>query len=375
MKKLASLLLTLALCAGLAVPALAAGFSDVAERSPFAPAIAWAVEKGVTKGTTPTTFGPGETCTTSHILTFLWRAAGRPGDTGNERASVPSWAAGLGIDVSDLSAPCTRAAAVTDIWKAQGSPAAGTGTLANGKPITEENVLAIIQELLKKYPHGMTWGDNTYRQESPSAAMLTIEEEQITAEGLRSNVRGGCGGFASLVSDSIFGSGNANPARKIPVEYVRPGDIIILRDADGNHKHYATAASRITGIDEYGDGVSPILTVYDGNANGKIRYYTYFAVPKTYSAYNGYYVEVWTRYPTDGTPWTGSSDSSGASEQPSSELSGGASGSEVNWVTTDNKCGVCGKIGGRQVRSADGGRYVCEDCYNDPTGVGKWYVE
>lgn len=121
--------------------------------------------------------------------------------------------------------------------------------------------------------------------------------------------------------------------------------------------------------------VCPEVEIYDGNNGGKVSY-AYGCLPKSIASGHEYgYVEVWTRYPTDGTPWTGSSDSSGASEQPSSELSGGASGSEVNWVTTDNKCGVCGKIGGRQVRSADGGRYVCEDCYNDPTGVGKWYVE
>lgn len=88
MKKLASLFLILALSASLTVPSLAAGFTDVPASSPFAAAIDWAVERGVTNGTTPTTFGPGNTCTTSHILTFLWRASGRPGDAGEERAAV-----------------------------------------------------------------------------------------------------------------------------------------------------------------------------------------------------------------------------------------------------------------------------------------------
>ena len=38
----------------------------------------WAVEKGVTDGTTPTTFSPDAVCTRAQTVTFLWRAAGSP---------------------------------------------------------------------------------------------------------------------------------------------------------------------------------------------------------------------------------------------------------------------------------------------------------
>lgn len=123
-KKLLSLALVLAMALTLAPASLAAGqFTDVPDTSPFAAPIAWAVEKQITNGTTPTTFGPKNTCTTSHILTFLWRANGRPGDVGDEKAAVTAWANGLDIDTSDLAAPCTRANAVTYMWKAAGSPA------------------------------------------------------------------------------------------------------------------------------------------------------------------------------------------------------------------------------------------------------------
>ena len=54
-------------------------FTDVAADSPFAAAIDWAVAGGITLGTTETTFGPGNTCSISNILTFLWRANGKPG--------------------------------------------------------------------------------------------------------------------------------------------------------------------------------------------------------------------------------------------------------------------------------------------------------
>lgn len=117
-------------------PAEASAFTDVAPTSPFAPAIAWAVEKGITNGTTPTTFAPGTTCTTGHILTFLWRSQGSPEPTianpfkdeipgAFQKAAV--WAHEKGLvsgDTFGSAAPCTRAASVTYMWKLAGSPEA-----------------------------------------------------------------------------------------------------------------------------------------------------------------------------------------------------------------------------------------------------------
>lgn len=257
-----------------------------------------------------------------------------------------------------------------------------TGQLTNGKPITEANVLAMIQELLKKYPAGMTWNDNTSRTGTPSWALNHIAEQYTSAgyaDGTHVSMQRACGGFTSLISDSIFSYGTANPARKVPVECVRPGDVIIKLDKNGKLRHVAIAASRITGTDVYGDKTSPVLTIYGGNTTGKVRYSPDYAVPKTYSSYNGYYVEIWSRYPTDNTtPWTGSS-SSGSTENTGTGSTGntGSTGSTttVNWITSNNPCGVCGKTGGQQVRSADGARYVCRTCYEDPSGIGKWFVE
>ena len=50
-----------------------AGFSDVPAGASYAQAVAWAVGKGVTNGTSPTTFSPGDTCTRGQIVTFLHR--------------------------------------------------------------------------------------------------------------------------------------------------------------------------------------------------------------------------------------------------------------------------------------------------------------
>ncbi len=57
-------------------------FTDVVASSPFYKAILWAQENGVTSGTTASTFNPGGTCTSAHVVTFLWRANGKPAASG-----------------------------------------------------------------------------------------------------------------------------------------------------------------------------------------------------------------------------------------------------------------------------------------------------
>ena len=49
------------------------GFSDVPAGAAYAQAVAWAVSKGITNGTSPTTFSPGSTCSRGEIMTFLYR--------------------------------------------------------------------------------------------------------------------------------------------------------------------------------------------------------------------------------------------------------------------------------------------------------------
>ena len=105
-------------------------FADVAADSPFVAAIDWAVEEGITKGKTETAFGPGDVCSVSHILTFLWRANGKPGaEEGTaDSAALGKWAVEqkLIAEGESVSAPCTRVMAVTYLWKAAGEPAAET---------------------------------------------------------------------------------------------------------------------------------------------------------------------------------------------------------------------------------------------------------
>lgn len=59
--------------AGSPEPKALSSFADVPADAYYAKAVAWAVENGITNGTTDTTFGPDETCTRAQIVTFLWR--------------------------------------------------------------------------------------------------------------------------------------------------------------------------------------------------------------------------------------------------------------------------------------------------------------
>ncbi len=53
-------------------------FIDVPESAYYYDAVYWAVDEGITNGTTATTFSPNNACTRAQMVTFLWRAAGEP---------------------------------------------------------------------------------------------------------------------------------------------------------------------------------------------------------------------------------------------------------------------------------------------------------
>ena len=61
-------------------------FTDVAATSPYYDGIEWAVDEGITNGTTATTFAPYQNCTRAQIITYLWRAAGSPEPASTEPA-------------------------------------------------------------------------------------------------------------------------------------------------------------------------------------------------------------------------------------------------------------------------------------------------
>ena len=114
-------------------------FGDVLTYEWYFEPILWAVDNGITAGTSATTFSPGNTCLRSQVVTFLWRAAGQPRPLRNRSPFVDVkkgdyfynavlWAVDNGI-TSGTSAntfgaelSCTRAQVVTFLWRAAGCP-------------------------------------------------------------------------------------------------------------------------------------------------------------------------------------------------------------------------------------------------------------
>ena len=113
-------------------------FTDVSTSDYYYDAVLWAVENGVTSGTSATTFGPNVTVSRAQMMTFLWRVHGSPKATGTNPFTDVStsdyyydavlWAVANGV-TSGTSATTfspdmnvTRAQAVTFQWRAAGSP-------------------------------------------------------------------------------------------------------------------------------------------------------------------------------------------------------------------------------------------------------------
>ena len=114
-------------------------FTDVHAEDYYYDAVLWAAQKGITGGMSDTLFAPNAACTRAQIVTFLWRAAGSPEPKAlSSFADVPAdayyakavaWAVENGITegTSDTTfAPgtiCTRAQGAALLYRAAGSPA------------------------------------------------------------------------------------------------------------------------------------------------------------------------------------------------------------------------------------------------------------
>ena len=118
------------------VPEPAPAFTDVPADAYYADAVAWAVENGITSGTSATTFSPNDTCTRAQIISFMWRAAGswEPVDStltfsdvdpNAYYAKATVWAKESLTATGDTFSPndpCTRLMAVEFMWNHVGQP-------------------------------------------------------------------------------------------------------------------------------------------------------------------------------------------------------------------------------------------------------------
>lgn len=209
MKKLVSLALALALCLSLSVPVLAAPatvgsvsdvryccmftFSDAVSsetimgatdltRTPVQSTLV-TVKAGTTvtvrsnkdwftKGYDSTTFGTNDSCRTSQILTFLYRASGSPNSTGKEPEDVYAWAVKNQLvadetsyisSISVATHECDRWNAILYIWKVSGRPEPSkTASFTDISPKADKDAVKAISWAVEK---GVTTGyeDGTFR--------------------------------------------------------------------------------------------------------------------------------------------------------------------------------------------------------------------
>ena len=141
-------------------------FVDVNEKvhASFFDAILWAVEEGITTGTDATHFNPNGKCDRATIVTFLWRAAGKPEPTTTEnpfvdvkeshffyKAVLWAYENGIttGIDATHFNpyGKCTRAQVVTFLWRAEGKPA----------PTSTESTFTDVTNAKEFYYNAVLW--------------------------------------------------------------------------------------------------------------------------------------------------------------------------------------------------------------------------
>ena len=135
-------------------------------------AIDWAVRAGVTNGTSATTFSPNRVLTRSQVVTFLWRACGspEPKTTKNPFTDVKTtdwfykavlWAVEQGItngtsaNKFSPNTVCSRSQTLTFLYRQQGSPAVGSVTV----PYTDVTAGAFYENAMKwAYANGIDKG-------------------------------------------------------------------------------------------------------------------------------------------------------------------------------------------------------------------------
>ena len=166
-------------------------FIDVPAGSYYEDAVIWAVDKGITTGTSATTFNPNGICTRAQAVTFLWRAAGSPAaksavmpftdvKAGSYYYDAVLWAVEQGISkgTSDTmfspDATCTRAQIVTFLWRSQKSPAAGTANPFADVAADTYYIDAVLWAVKHNITVGTTVSIFSPDEECPRAQIVTF---------------------------------------------------------------------------------------------------------------------------------------------------------------------------------------------------------
>lgn len=147
-------------------------FRDVWEDDYFFEAVQWAVENGITSGTSATTFEPNKACTRAEMVTFLWRAAGKPEPISSNNPFVDVsktdyfykavlWAVENGITKGTSATTfspndtCTRAQAVTFLCRMLHGAAADITPVFHDVPVTAYYADAVAWAVENRITNGI----------------------------------------------------------------------------------------------------------------------------------------------------------------------------------------------------------------------------
>ena len=157
-----------------------------------------------------------------------------------------------------------------DDGKSQNQNQGGNGKLTNGKDATVANVTAMLKEIERKYPAGTIWGDrNTAGTNYYVAPATSKTRDVVVATNKVGNVSliYACGGWACMVSETIFGQSDA-PAREVySFKDARPGDIVYKINAKTKaieHVSIVTTVNLVNG--------TWLAATCDGNSAGKVAW-------------------------------------------------------------------------------------------------------
>lgn len=162
-------------------------FTDVPEKAYYSLPVYWAIQNGVTKGATATTFAPNNVCTRAQMVTFLWNLAGMPEPASSENPfsdiakeswyyKAVIWAAeehittGTSENTFSPNKSCTRAEAVTFLWNMNSQP----------KTMNSENSFSDVNKN-KWYEKAVNWA--TAKGITTGTSKNTFSPDDICTRG------------------------------------------------------------------------------------------------------------------------------------------------------------------------------------------------
>ena len=148
-------------------------YKDVAKGDWYRDAVAWAHVNEITNGVSADLFGPNGDCTRAQIVTFLWRAKGCPEPQGKNNpfrdvkadqyyTKAVLWAVeqeitnGTSADTFSPDATCTRAQAVTFLWRMEGTPEMTAENPFKDVAANEYYTQAVLWAVSREITNGMT---------------------------------------------------------------------------------------------------------------------------------------------------------------------------------------------------------------------------